>query len=623
MLNVLLAFTCPIFLTPQTDSTSSCLRMEENMFLQAALGSTGMSERYLDSLLSCGGDGPAALLAAARFHVEHEEFDRAQKVLDRLLAMPDLPDAVIGEAHYSAAVNAFYLKRYEVCIDHARKAAERNFYPAWSYNTVGLAYDRMNDRDRARAAYEQAMALDPSYARAYGNIAKGLAREKKYQQAFTMYHKADSLAAHTVADYATGMTRAVRDLDRDDLEAAWAEKAFRNFPDDRDVILDLINVRDEQERYTEIRPLLQKLLALRASSTDDLFGIAKAYNSLGQLDSSIYYYRQSIKLDARNSGAHLNLGIMYGDLGMFDQAHEHFDRALEIDPSNYRLYMSKASTCNWQFDFQRAYEWSLEYDKRLPNGRRNGLGIGYALMQLHRFKEAVPYLEDALLQKPGDDRALNNLGRCYTMLGDMPRARQYFEQAEAAEPRNAFVFHNRAAYHLLLGDTANACADLRKAMDLEYNWIIDSALIDMARTNCPDISLERRVLIHEYRGNVKELRGRRFIERFMTDDLLAPLPEIPLDTASKSMSTSISNRNDVHIAPNPASDKFVLVLGEGMLGADISVKLFDMKGTAVMGQRAIGPRSVIDVSSLQPGAYVVMLSDDHSVRATSKLIVAR
>ena len=109
----------------------------------------------------------------------------------------------------------------------------------------------------------------------------------------------------------------------------------------------------------------------------------------------------------------------------------------------------------------------------------------------------------------------------------------------------------------------------------------------------------------------------------MTDDLLAPLPEIPLDTASKSMSTSISNRNDVHIAPNPASDKFVLVLGEGMLGADISVKLFDMKGTAVMGQRAIGPRSVIDVSSLQPGAYVVMLSDDHSVRATSKLIVAR
>jgi len=126
----------------------------------------------------------------------------------------------------------------------------------------------------------------------------------------------------------------------------------------------------------------------------------------GDYDVAIELYRKSLAL-CPTAEAHTFLGWTFRIQGKLRQAIAECKRAIAIDP-----------------DFGNAYN-----------------DIGAYLIELQRFDEAIPWLEQAMTAKRYDARHFPyfNLGRVYVAKGLITRAREYFQQALKLEPRYALA----------------------------------------------------------------------------------------------------------------------------------------------------------------------------------------
>lgn len=122
----------------------------------------------------------------------------------------------------------------------------------------------------------------------------------------------------------------------------------------------------------------------------------------GDYDRAVELYRGSIALHP-TAEAHTFLGWTYHFQGKIDDAIAECKRAIEIDP-----------------DFGNPYN-----------------DIGAYLIDLDRYDEAIPWLEQATQAKRYEPRHFPyfNLGRVYLAKGMINRARELFQKSLALEPR--------------------------------------------------------------------------------------------------------------------------------------------------------------------------------------------
>jgi Tfp pilus assembly protein PilF len=122
----------------------------------------------------------------------------------------------------------------------------------------------------------------------------------------------------------------------------------------------------------------------------------------GDFDRAVELYQGSLALHP-TAEAHTFLGWTYHFQGKIDEAIAECKRAIEVDP-----------------DFGNPYN-----------------DIGAYLIDLKRYDEAIPWLEQAMTAKRYDPRQFPyfNLGRVYLAKGMINRARELFQKALEIEPR--------------------------------------------------------------------------------------------------------------------------------------------------------------------------------------------
>ncbi|HWX37779.1 MAG TPA: tetratricopeptide repeat protein [Candidatus Sulfotelmatobacter sp.] len=122
----------------------------------------------------------------------------------------------------------------------------------------------------------------------------------------------------------------------------------------------------------------------------------------GDYDRAVELYLGSLELHP-TAEAHTFLGWTYHFQGKIDEAIAECKRAIEVDP-----------------DFGNPYN-----------------DIGAYLIDLGRFDEAIPWLEQAIAAKRYEPRHFPhfNLGRVYLAKGMINRARECFQESLTIEPR--------------------------------------------------------------------------------------------------------------------------------------------------------------------------------------------
>ena len=192
------------------------------------------------------------------------------------------------------------------------------------------------------------------------------------------------------------------------------------------------------------------------------------------------------RIDPSDAGAHNNLGVLYYQKGLVEDAIGAFTRALELDPK-----MQVA-----QRNLEIAYHDTGYYDRRVaqlqerlrqaPDDRdaRWELGRAYAILGAH--EEAVGEFEQLLAHRPKDVAAIIQLGLAEKNRGRPEAATDWFQRAVELEPDSTVVHFYLGEIYYNRGLNAEALAALARAVELNpdnanAHYLMAFVLGDMGR----------------------------------------------------------------------------------------------------------------------------------------------
>jgi len=119
---------------------------------------------------------------------------------------------------------------------------------------------------------------------------------------------------------------------------------------------------------------------------------------------------------------HLRTGHTLYRKKIYRTALQEFDKAIELDPNNYRAYFWRGRVNikvkrlkEAAVDFQMAIKLKPDYAEAYDN-------LGWLHMQLEEYDQSINYLSKSLELKPNDGWAYYTRGRCYFQKGDLQKA---------------------------------------------------------------------------------------------------------------------------------------------------------------------------------------------------------
>jgi eukaryotic-like serine/threonine-protein kinase len=203
----------------------------------------------------------------------------------------------------------------------------------------GLAFDSRsswyndNTGEKAIAAYERAVQLDPTFALAWARLS--------FSTAFSYFGRGDTTATPAAAKRAL-------------------ENAQKLQPDSPETLLALAYYQYWVLRDYELAKTTFRLVSKMSPGSEVLSGLAFIARREGQWDESITYLEQALVVDPRNTELLVNVAFTYCMLRQFSAALKLYDRALDIFPNDPALLAAKASVYQAQGNLEEAVKWLPE-----------------------------------------------------------------------------------------------------------------------------------------------------------------------------------------------------------------------------------------------------------------------
>src|SRR5688572_8379412 len=192
------------------------------------------------------------------------------------------------------------------------------------------------------------------------------------------------------------------------------------------------------------------------------------------------------RIDPSDAGAHNNLGVLYYNKGLFEEAVGEFTRALELDPK-----MQVA-----QRNLEIAYFNTGFYDRRVtelrdrlrsrPGDRDARWELARAYALLGSLNEAVTEFNELLRHHPNDVAAIVQLGLAQKTGGDLEEAERWFRRALELDPGSTVVHFYVGEVLYNRGLNEDALGALKRAIELnpdnpDAHYLMGFVLGDMGR----------------------------------------------------------------------------------------------------------------------------------------------
>lgn len=120
------------------------------------------------------------------------------------------------------------------------------------------------------------------------------------------------------------------------------------------------------------------------------------------LEQAITNYQTSLDYDEMQSEAHLNLGCCLDQNGCKKRARQEFDRAIELDPTNYLAFFNRGLMYDAEKDYQNALECYLKVVQLQPTDGESYKRIIRCYYRMHDLANAEKW-NNELLHLPNVD----------------------------------------------------------------------------------------------------------------------------------------------------------------------------------------------------------------------------
>lgn len=397
---------------------------------------------------------------------------------------------------------AWHLDIYSSCqyIDEAiteyQIALESYINSAEIYYKIGMAQFYKGDLDKAINYFDNAVAKNPKYAKAYHMLAEVYTKKARFLDA-----EINAKKAIKYAPFASSCSHYL-------LHNIYKISSFRVFKNKiksfgeylmsaLTLPFDIVAMKKVKDSlaYTKFLPILLKgYIQVQTKGLDEALNIyidaidkapgfvplycllGDIYSSLGQFENAITEYKMAIWLDNLNIPAYRHLCKAYEDLGDYDNAVDVYKKLIQIMPNMPEFHSNLANILYIKGDvdgavshFQTAVtlnpgkEWTSVVNQTL----------GFVFQEAKQdLDAAITSYQSAYLLTPEDIDIYINLGSAFYDKQDYENALAIYRNALDLDPQNAKIHCNLGFLYWGKGDTDEAIREYELAIEFDKNYDI-------------------------------------------------------------------------------------------------------------------------------------------------------
>jgi len=311
---------------------------------------------------------------------------------------------------------------------HVTKNNNNNIYLA--HNGLALALFAEGKTDQAFVHYNEAIRLNPAYARAYNYRGVAYAKLGQYQRAIEDFNETIRLRPNYADAYNNRATTYVN-----------------------------------MGRYQLAIKDYNMAITIKPDYADAYNNRATAYVNMGQYQFAIKDYNMAISVKPDYADAYKNREFVYSKLG-WQHTLEDYNEAIRLRPDYAGAYNDRGVAYAKLGQDQRAIE---DYTKAISLKRDyvdayNDRGVAYA--KLGQNQRAIEDYTKAISLKRDYVDAYNDRGVAYAKLGQYQRAIEDYTKAISLKQDYADAYNNRGITYFKQGSKKLCCDDLQTACKL-------------------------------------------------------------------------------------------------------------------------------------------------------------
>jgi serine/threonine-protein kinase len=347
-------------------------------------------------------------------------------------------------------------------------------------------YDVPGNFARARAAFEDAVQLDPDFAVAYASLAQTLVRMYVLgvdQAALEAGRQAATRAIELNQRLASGHMAmgAVYVAAKQPAEAERElETAVSLDREDPATHRELATLYQNQRKFAEEERVLQRAVAVRPGDWISQNELGVFYRSQQRYAEAEQAYRKVISLSPDNHLGYRNLGVALSSLGRNREAEEYLRKALALQPQA-SVYNNLGAILMFEKRYVEAVPIMEKASElaptELPTSFRlwGNLGDAYWLAKRDPQKardawlRAAQIVEQQLTGNAGDAERLSLLANYRAKAGQKEEAIRRIESALAYAPNSATVRYQASLTYAILSQNDRALSELKLAIDRGYS----------------------------------------------------------------------------------------------------------------------------------------------------------
>jgi tetratricopeptide (TPR) repeat protein len=201
-----------------------------------------------------------------------------------------------------------------------------------------------------------------------------------------------------------------------------------------------------------------------------LYLLAETYLKLGRVADARKRVSQLDEVSSRDVRTELGVGTLLARYGLFSDALQHFQAAVQADPASDDAKYNLANAYFQLQDYGRALDAVLLCSRE---GQEDGatlslLGDIYA--HLGRTSDAAGAFEKAIAKNPDNDRGYLSLALAELRAGNTAAAGQALKRGLQQAPNSGAILWGLGVVSVLEGANDRAESYLRRALDLMPEW---------------------------------------------------------------------------------------------------------------------------------------------------------
>lgn len=262
----------------------------------------------------------------------------------------------------------------------------------------GVKNAKADSLDAAKVDFENCIVIDAKRPESYKNLAYVNVRLDDFDEAIRIYNE-----------------------------------ALKIDPKDNEALTSLANLYFNKKQYEKSVEICDRILAITPDNVEATAQKAMSYDFLNDSEKAFQAYEEALAKEPNNKDLIFNLGRLYYQKKNYEKAIENFTKVLEAAPDDFEANINIGNAYLLEAD-SVIKKYRDMNDKQIKKVQKEFEADTETSKEFS--KNAIPYLEKAVVLSPDNQLAWYNLAVAYVRGGESTRGEACFKISEEAEQGN-------------------------------------------------------------------------------------------------------------------------------------------------------------------------------------------